>query len=52
MPRKVALMGGAVGAVGAGVGLGARVGLVMFAQVSDVPFNNAATCWTPVLTRS
>ena len=52
MPRKVALLGGAVGAVGAGVGLGARVGLVVFAQFSDGAFNDFATLWTLVLTRS
>ena len=34
MPPKVVMSGGAVGAVGTGVGLGTCVGLVVFAQLS------------------
>ena len=48
---EVVLEGGAVGAVGAGVGPGARVGLVVFTQASDGPFHDAATRGTPVLAR-
>ena len=44
-------MGGAVGAVGAGVGPGARVGLVVDAQVSDASFYNFPTRGAPVLAR-
>ena len=44
-------MGGAVGAVGAGVGPGARVGLVVDAQVSDASFHSFATRGAPVLAR-
>ena len=51
MRLEVVLEGGAVGAVGAGVGPGARVGLVVDAQVGDGAFNEFATRGAPVLTR-
>ena len=46
---EVVFDGGAVGAVGAGVGPGARVGPEVDAHLSDVPFHGFSTRGAPVL---